>query len=169
MQRILNCDRCPHSERRECEADAADRRAALREHDVQTDGAKQGAFARHVRPADDDERVCGIEQHIVGHGGGMRQKWVRESLCIKCCSIGAQRGEAAGWPLIREARERTERLEVANAGEPRAHMAAMATAPCFDGKHAQRSPEDESVRQLYKPVVAGLKPLEIAFELCNGT
>ena len=94
---------------------AADRGAALCQHNVQTDGSQQRAFPGHVRTADDDKRVRLVERSIIRNRSDARQERMRKSDCIEGRSIGAERGEAARGPLISKACKRAERLEVADA------------------------------------------------------
>src|ERR1700759_5178557 len=94
---------------------------------------------------------------------------MRETDGVQRWSVIAQRGEPAKWPLVGKARERAERFEVADARKPGAHVTTMTAAPAFDGKHTERGPEDESIDQLHKPVVAGLEPFEIALKLGDST
>src|ERR1700733_1063212 len=91
-----------------------------------------------------------------------------EAAGVECWRIFVQCGEGARRALVREARERAERFEVADAGEPCADASAMVSSPGFDSEHAERRPEDEAVHQLYKPVVAGFEPFEVALEFYNG-
>src|SRR6476646_8329539 len=93
---------------------------------------------------------------------------MRKSDCIEGRSIGAECREAARGPLISKACKRAERLEVADARKPGAHVTAVAAAPVLDGKHAEWRPENEPVEQFHEPVVAGLEPFEIALELRDG-
>ena len=110
---------------------AADRRTGEREHGVHADGSQECALARHVRPAHDQQAQLAAEMDVVANAALPRDQRMAQSSAFEQRTIADDFRKGILRILIGIRRQRAERLEFADRGQPagNARSGPLATTP----------------------------------------
>ena len=83
LERIEHADGCAHGERREAQPPGAHRSATLRKNRIDSHRPNEGAFSRHVWPADDEYPQVISKAQVVPHGAAVRQQGMGKAFGFK--------------------------------------------------------------------------------------